>query len=297
MTTALISPRDLFQAGTILLMTPLALFVPRDRWPQSCRRLARLLEGIRIGQVADIAHALSGFEAQRGEHGGYRQVLESYFENRLQVVDQNLLDRWQPDIGLTGHEHIDDALTAGNGAILWVTPFAFSDLIVKIGLAQGGYAIDHLSRLEHGFSTTKIGMATLNRLRTRIEDRYLHDRVLIDTTTEKKATLALRRIVKNNGIVSITVGSQTKTPHRISVGHGELEIAAGAVRLAQMTKAPLIPVFGVKRGDLDFHVYMEPPLDVVAEETQPALQQYAALLYQYIQKYPYQWRGTVNFTT
>ncbi|MDH3715737.1 MAG: hypothetical protein OET44_18020, partial [Gammaproteobacteria bacterium] len=172
MSAAFISARDFLQAATILMMVPTALFVPKRRWPRSCRRISAVGRAVRIKQVAEIAEMLAGFDTSGVDaQAGYRQCLEMYFENRLHIVDQNLFNRWQPDIGLTGREHIDNALAAGRGAILWVSPFAFSDLIVKIALSQGGYDIDHLSRPEHGFSVTKAGIATLNRMRTSIEDR------------------------------------------------------------------------------------------------------------------------------
>lgn len=296
----LISGRDLLQAVTLLMMVPVALIVPKSRWPENCRMMSRFGANFRISQVSKIAATLAAFrqseETAVDSMDSYCRCLEMYWENRLQIVDQNLRKRWHPKIGLTGENHLNSALDARRGAILWVSPFAFSDLVVKIGLAQADYKIAHLSRPEHGYSETRVGMATLNRLRTRIEDRYLHKRVPIDVKTEQRATLALRRIVKNNGIVSITVGSQTRSADRVSLGHGELQIATGAIRLAQMTKAPLIPVFGVKRADLDYHVYIESPIELADKDTESARRQYAGILEQYIRRYPFQWRGTSDFT-
>jgi lauroyl/myristoyl acyltransferase len=228
--------------------------------------------------------------------GGYRRCLEMTFESRLQIVDQNLLKRWQPKIPVAGMRHINAALDSGRGAILWISPFAFSDLVVKMGLAQAGYGVSHLSRPEHGFSESAFGMAVLNRLRTRVEDRYLQDRVRIDANSEKRAMLSLRRIIKNNGIVGITVGSQTKNPHRLSLGHGELPIAIGAIRLALLAKAPLLPVFGVKTADMAYQVHVESPINADGGGTESTLRQYADVLQQYIDRYPYQYRGLGNFT-
>lgn len=227
---------------------------------------------------------------------GYRACLEMTFESRLQIVDQNLLRRWRPEVPLTGREHIDAALAVGRGAILWISPFAFSDLVAKIGLAQAGYKLSHLSRPQHGFSETVVGMATLNRLRTRVEDRYLHDRVPIDVHGEQRSMLALRRIVRNNGVVGITVGAQTRNPHALPFGHGELSISAGAIRLAQITGASLLPVFAVRSGDLDYQVHVEKPLETAGEDELRALEQYADILHQYIKRYPYQCRCVPYFS-
>jgi len=294
------SASDLFSAATLLALAPVSLFVPRKRWPKCCRAYAGAASKLRISKPLRTAEILAQLQsddcAETKSDSGYRRCLEMTFESRLQVVDQNLLQRWQPKVPVAGMNHIDAALESGRGAILWISPFAFSDLVAKIGLAQAGYGVSHLSRPEHGFSESVFGIKVLNRLRTRVEDRYLQDRVRIDANSEKRAMLSLRRILKNNGIVGITVGSQTKNPHRLSLGHGELSISVGAIRLALLAKAPLLPVFGVRTADMAFKVHVEPPINAAGSDTESAIQQYADVLQQYIDRYPYQYRGLSNFT-
>src|SRR3954469_24422213 len=38
---------------------------------------------------------------------------------------------WAPAAGLAGGQHLEDALARGQGAILWVTPFAYASLLTK----------------------------------------------------------------------------------------------------------------------------------------------------------------------
>ena len=118
----------------------------------------------------------------------------------------------------------------------------------------------------------------------------------IDENTEKRAMLALRRIVKNNGIVSITVGSRTRTPQTVRFRHGELPISAGAVRLAEMTGAPLIPVFSVRTGKSLYEVHVEAPINVDDNDVDTTLRYYADALMKIIDQYPYQARGLLKFS-
>jgi lauroyl/myristoyl acyltransferase len=300
-----VSASDLAVAATLLALLPVALVVPVRGWLKVCRMYARALANFRIAKVIETAAVLSRLQSPQDSstaaETGYRECLAMTFESRLQIVDQNVFRRWRPDVPVTGKQHIDAALESGRGAILWISPFAFSDLIAKIGLAQAGYELVHLSRPQHGFSDTVVGMATLNGLRTRIENRYLHDRVKIDINTEKPAMLALRRIVRNNGVVGITVGAQTRNPQSVPLGYGELSISSGAIRLAQLTSTPLIPVFAVRSGDLDYRVHVEKPLDTdslesVGDNTLRALEQYAIILHQYIKRYPFQSRCVPYFS-
>ena len=82
----------------------------------------------------------------------------------------------------------------------------------------------------------------------------------------------------------------------MSLGHGDLPIADGAIRLAQMTNARLILVFGVRTEEMSYSIHIEKPISADGGDTLPALRQYADVLHQYIERYPYQCRGLSNFS-
>ena len=54
--------------------------------------------------------------------------------------------RWTPRLALEGSAHVDDALAAGRGAVLWVAHFCFSALATKKALAGTGHRAWHVSR-------------------------------------------------------------------------------------------------------------------------------------------------------
>jgi hypothetical protein len=85
-------------------------------------------------------------------------------EQHFQYLREHRPGGWRPCIRLIGREHIEKALEGGRGGILWVGPFLYSNLVVKKGLHQAGFAISHLSIYQHGPSTreSKFGMRFVN---------------------------------------------------------------------------------------------------------------------------------------
>ena len=168
---------------------------------------------------------------------------------------------WRPCLRLEGREHLDRALGAGRGAIVWVAPFVFAPLVTKMALYAAGYELVHLSRLGHGYSPTRFGVQVLNPVRTRIENRYLAERVVIGESPLPAAMRTLAQRLAANRVVSITVVAQgVKTCAAPFLG-GELRVATGAPNLMLRTGAPLLPVFTVREGPGRFLTVIEPPLE------------------------------------
>jgi lauroyl/myristoyl acyltransferase len=168
---------------------------------------------------------------------------------------------WRPDVRLEGREHLDRALAAGHGAIVWVVPFVFALLVTKMALHAAGYGLVHLSRAEHGGSPTRFGVRVLNPVRVRAENRYLAERVVIgEGCPLGEAMRTLARRLAANRVVSITVGAQGAKTRAAPFLGGELRVATGAPSLALRTGAPLLPVFTVREGPGRFLTAIEPPL-------------------------------------
>lgn len=290
--------RDFAIAATLAALAVLSVLVPIRFWKSTSRGLARLTtslpgRGLRVvREYESLAHlhpALCG----AGDLG--QDIAQMYFETRMQITDQYLFRKWRPHIEVTGVDRIREALREGNGVVLWITPFAYSDLVAKMGLFAEGIEISHLSRPGHGFSRSTAGMATLNKLRTGIEDKYIKDRVRIKKGEEQRAMLALRRVLKKNGVVSITVGAKARRPEKVPLGDGQLKIATGAIRLSQMTGAPILPVFTVNTGGQNFALDITAQVNTDENETAETLLRYSTALEDYIARYPAQWRGAHDF--
>jgi lauroyl/myristoyl acyltransferase len=280
----------------------MSVLVPARKWQAASRRISVLLKRI----SGSTLRAMATYRDLADIHPAYRNVsdvdvrlTQTYMESRLQICDQNLLRRWRPEIEIAGTRHVEAALARGHGVIFWVTPSAYSDLIAKMAFRKAGFAVSHLSRPGHGFSRSRFGVRFLNRLRTRIEDRYLKDRIRIHKGEEKPAMLALRRALQGNGIVSITVGAQSKSVVKTPMRAGYLRLATGALRLANLTGAALLPVFTFNTDEQQYRVDIGSDISRIAPDQptnhQLVMNHYVQLLEHYLDEYPAQWRGAHDF--
>jgi len=151
----------------------------------------------------------------------------------------------KPDfqVSCRGLAHIAAAQSQGHGAILWISDFVSAGDVSKVALTRAGLRMAHLSRPEHGFTTSRFGIRFLNPLRIRFECAYLAERVVFDRGNPGPAMSHIERLVRANGIVSIMASMhEGGTLADVPFLNGRLKLSLGAVRLALLSGAPVIPV-------------------------------------------------------
>ena len=193
---------------------------------------------------------------------------------------------WSPPIRLEGQEHLEHALTLGKGVILWIAPMASKDLITKMAFRNAGCPVFHLSRFDHGFSTSLWGARVFNPLWTRVEERYLAERLVISPTTQVTPLRGLIKRLRANHVVSLTAnheGVRYPTPRPFL--SGTIQLAEGAPALSVTTGAALLPVFTVREPDGTFVTRIETALDADAPRTRA--QRIDSLTAQFIQRLEY----------
>jgi lauroyl/myristoyl acyltransferase len=215
-------------------------------------------------------------------------------EARMQILALHRPCRsWQPVIRMHGLEHLEAALGRKSGALLWVSDFVYSSLITKMAFCQAGYGVSHLTRPEHGFSGTPYGVCVLNPLWTKIEDRFIAERITIDQEGTDTALELLRRRLTANRVVSITVGRWARRTLDFPFFRGTIRLATGPVHLSQTCHAALLPVFTV-RSDGAYHVSIGSAIDgQIASQGDylRTVQSYVNTLKEYVLRYPDQWNG------
>jgi len=278
-----------------------ALTVPERRWKGLCYRLEALKARLRFHDPSAVARvAASVLGPSRPTFDARAFALESAAgrsEHHLQILRARSPGGWRPVPELEGAAHLDHALAQGRGAVLWVAHFCFNALATKKALGDAGYRVWHLSRPEHGFSKSTVGIALFNGIRVAAEIEHLAGRIIIDRDKPMAATLAAQRRLKKNEIVSITAGAwEGSRLAQVDLLGGRLELAVGAPGLARLAGAALLPVFTV-RGPPDgaIRVVIEKPLSIPAEggmdeAVQEAARQFGALLEDYVRRYPAEWR-------
>jgi lauroyl/myristoyl acyltransferase len=296
---------DVAFAAELPFLWLFALAVPERHWPSVCRRLESAKAGLGLFEPAPVARIAEraigssqpGFDARAF-------ALDSAAgrsEHHLQILRAISPGGWNAGIELVGREHVDAALAAGHGAVLWVAHFCFNALATKKAMAAAGYRVSHLSRPEHGFSKSRVGIATVNRLRVRAELAHLDGRIVIDRDKPMAATLAAQRLLKRNGIVSITAGAwEGQRLAKVDLLGGKLELAVGAPGLARLSGAALLPVFALRDpGDATLRVIVEPPIPVANvgdadAALQEAAQRFGELMERHVRGHPAQWRDWKN---
>jgi lauroyl/myristoyl acyltransferase len=163
-------------------------------------------------------------------------------------------------VRLEGREHVERALAAGHGAILWIAPFLFGSLLSKIAFHQSGFAVSHLSRHGHGFSSSRFGARFLNPLRTAIESRYVERIVIGPDGSATRPVMELQRRLARNGLVSIMVGAEGSHVLPAPVFDGVVNVATGVPRLMLRSGASLLPVFAIRSAASEFVTFVAPPI-------------------------------------
>ncbi len=261
----LLKARDLLTAGALPPMLLLSWGLPESAWDAVARAAARahLLSRPkwRAQQQARIRRYIAGRLGPGAESGLVEALMTNLRLAQLQVLRCHRPGGWSPALTVEGRAHLDAALGQGRGAVLWAAPFVFGPLLTKMALHAAGYHVMHLSRFSHGYSESLWGARVINRVRTRAEDRFLPERVSIgpDGATAGPMRAVAGRL-RSNGIVSISVGADGVRTVTVPFLDGEIRLATGAVTLTQKARAPLLPVFTVRRDDGSFAAFIEPPL-------------------------------------
>ena len=288
-----VSQLDLERALVIVVFGPASWILPERCWVRFAKYVAsltgRLLPKRRRMEERKIPPFLVDLRKTTPQRAANRSVA-SWYCDAMSILREYRPGGWKPRIELIGRSNLDDALAGGKGAILWVEEFEFATLVAKMALAREGYSVSHLSRPEHGFSSSPFGRRVFNRLWTRIEDRYLSERITLLPSKRVGSLRRLAELLRRGNLVSITVGYAGARQQSVPFYDGKLRIATGPVTLARSVQAPLLPVFVLRESQGSFTVHLERPLDTTNLGDAP-FREFALLLAEYVRQSPETWRG------
>jgi len=271
--------------------------------PRMWRPLARVFAPLAIrvsdtrgGSPAQIEALIAARIPGQSAQSIQRESFTSFIEASLQHFRMYRPGGWNPKIELEGRHHLDEALARGAGAVLWLSWFQAYALVAKMALHQSGNAVSHLSHPRHGFGNSAFAIRCLNPLCTRVENRYLRERVTRSQDSALNALRALERRLRSNGVVSVTASGRAEQPTYVPFLAGRIPVAPGAPFLSYRTGAALLPVHAVQVAVNHFRIVIDPPLAMASETTRAkfihqASEQYASSLAPWVIKYPEQWLG------
>jgi lauroyl/myristoyl acyltransferase len=303
-----LSVNDLYEIVAISVLAPASWLVPHRLWDfvsvALSSGIAALRPDVTLRRMRRLDRCLAGHPHEESTLALRVRIMAGYMEERLQILREYRPGGWRGRIAMSGTEHIERARARGRGVVLWVCPFTYADLIVKTALARAGLEVSHLSACSRGFSPnachpwtpTRFGKRYLSRLRTAVEDRYLHERVIMPRDGSLGYIRRLERLLKSGGLLSIRAGRVGHRTLDLPMLNGQVTLATGAPSLAIATGAALVPVFVARRGPGRFDVIFEPPLEPAAEGAGPSavedlMRRYTRLLEDHVLRSPYMWSG------
>jgi lauroyl/myristoyl acyltransferase len=224
-----------------------------------------------------------------------RRFMATVYEDIFHTLRAQFRSAWTPFISIRGKEHVDRALEAGRGAVLWVCPCSHAELILKKGFRDAGLPITNLRSVIHPYSGTRFGRRFLNPIRTRVEDRYLDGTVVLHPSLEAMALRELQLKLRENKPVSIFAIASSDHPTETPCLGGRLRLSLGAPTLSLVCRAPLLPVCVFPLAPGRFEISVEPPLAVRSDSSErpeeDLARSYAAQVESWIMRRPHVWRG------
>ena len=274
-------PGDLAVLAKLPLATLVAVLMPPRHWDRISATAVDLSD----------RHWWSGHSDRPG-----RALRTNLLVAQLQYLRSYRSETWAEELRVEGLEHLHAATVAGRGAILWVMPFVFAPLVAKRSLAAAGVAIHHVSRVGHGFSPTFLGRTVLNPISTRVERRYLAERILLPLEgITPAATRHLVELLHSNRIVSITLGGNGTQIVRVPRLGTSLRVATGAPNLALRHRAALLPVWSARTSPGRFLTVVEPPLRAdTSDNREAALSALAEAMIDRVEAQARVWPGQLN---
>jgi lauroyl/myristoyl acyltransferase len=264
--TDIVSVQDL---RTILLYSgicPLAWSLPEKYYPTVAHEFAEVVVRLsrrRAQRLCRNRELVDNRNPPEETNAFYTRYIVNHILEKFFLLRCHHPDGWHPEVSVKGRKHIERALTLGKGVILWVVPFRFSSLVTKIAIRREGFRVSHLSLYSHPGSGTAIGCTMLNPIRTKIECRYLAERVIIDRNgmVGRASPLdALSSRLQENKVVSVTVGMTGRRRANIPFLDGQICLATGPAYLAIKSSAPIIPVFTLRHSTGEFSTIVDTEL-------------------------------------
>jgi KDO2-lipid IV(A) lauroyltransferase len=273
----------------------------------------RLADGL-AGLAAAAAHRWSHEKRRRMERNVTRALGPLDDAERARIVRGAFHTFWDETLGfvpwraaktaaleVTGLGHLEDALAAGRGAILWESAYFGRRNLAKQALGRRGVRIQQVHNLDHRAGFARDPHASW--LRDAVVFPYFEAREREFTAGVIRLPRAerlggLRQVLAalaRNEVVSIT--ADVAQGHRfvtVPVLGEPKPFATGMVSAARTAGAALLPLFCVREAEGRLRVIVEPAIPVAPERTPTALEapigRYAALLEAYIRRYPEQFR-------
>lgn len=274
--------------------------------------------------VAKILGNLS-FYLSRGKRAAMMSALRTAFEDRLserqlnKVVHESLCELWLQILGsipgaidseairdaqVTGWRHLERALEAGNGVILWesgtfgsrsLTSQILSSKQVRVHQLRGA---NHLSHLDVDSATaTWVRRKLIRPFFDQADLPYVAGLIHLPTGGDLSYGRALLQRLQRNAVLCVAAEGEYGAK-RVTVPFlgSQISFSTGMVSLARISGAPIVPIVCTQRKDGTACLVVEDAIWVGRDgdpvcQAEQIIRHYAELMQRYILREPAAYRG------
>lgn len=292
---------DIVEGALFPLIRLITATVPDRKWRQASRVFGQLTFPIWTGQAEACLRTLNTASNLGGTVADLNDQLldlqSARLEFRLRFFSSP--QTWQTPIELAGRHNLDKAQAKGRGAILWMMPLKFTEIISLAVLARSNYPVSVLSRPTHGISNTMF-TGLLNRLTPVHFKNNGVERLMIEGNGQIVLDQARQRL-HDNKVLTITTGPQSDRPATMHVFGRPVPMATGPARLAMATGAALLPVYSIRHGNSGYRTVIEEPLRAADDQADTpdllaVMTRFVSLFEQCLREHPTEWCGWPAFT-
>lgn len=260
----LLPPRfQLRDVGLIIGLTvllPFAWLLPVKTFGSFSSRISTLAQPVRRLAARGLYEKIECAPGIDDPSEVEARVFSNRIEQELEYLREYRPGGWHPTIRLLGIEHIERALRERSGAVLWIAPLFFSSLVAKKALHAAGVEVSFLSRSFHGPSDSEFGRRFINPIKIRREERYLRERVVMQTGKGATAVRALRSRLRKGNVVAVAWAAYGDQLLEANILDGIFPVAGGAPGIALAENATLMPIFTRRVDPNSFEVVVGEPI-------------------------------------
>lgn len=192
---------------------------------------------------------------------------------------------------LAGREYLDEAIAEGRGVILLVFHFGLVRMAIPALEANGYHVTQHVYRGTTYGATTFSWMA--NAAMKQLANTETASGLKIVYHQPIQSLITLLRCLRRGEIVGVNGdGMMGEDFVEVPFLQGTVRLPAGPAQLAAQSKAPVVPLFVLPERFARHRLIFHPASQVESpapEAIRQATSAYAALLEQYVRRYPWAW--------
>ena len=245
-----------------------------------------LFRGFRTRSTANIVTALGTQIPPTAVQGLVYRSLRNFFRDFVELGIALVLPagKLRAEIPLVGREHLDSALSRGNGIIV-LSAHLGNFFLLGTRLAMEGYPVYVLvNQPKHGRFTE-----LLDNYRLKIQQRTIHAR------PRQQALRELGRVLRRNEI-AVVIADEHRRGGGIEVPFFGRTVSArrGPATVALRTGAAVVPAYLLREADHSLRLVVEPELELVRDQkSKPEVRENMLRITQWLERivrsYPDQW--------